>query len=173
MAQIGQLHPRRRRHPHRHHPHPVAQRQSTIRPDRAVFERKGPGPARLRRPGRDRRCLEADLEGQHRLSLGQARRPVLPDTDLRQPGRGRGRLHANLVALNRRRRRRARRGAAASLGYARQEGSNGTARPRITGVRVVRCGDDGKTGVEMTRLTNDQVRRCADAGQAPRWSTDS
>ena len=83
-------------------------------PDRAVLERKGPGPARLRRPHRDRRRLEADLEGQHRLSLGEARRPVLPDADLCQPRRGRGRLRADLVALIRRLRRRARRGAAPS-----------------------------------------------------------
>lgn len=48
---------------------------------------------------RDRRRLEADLEGEHRVSRGQARRPVLPDPDLCQSRRGRRRLRARLVAL--------------------------------------------------------------------------
>ena len=33
--------------------------------------------------------IGTDLEGEHRLSLGQARRPVLPGADLREPRRGR------------------------------------------------------------------------------------
>jgi hypothetical protein len=42
---------------------------------------------------------ESGLEGEHRLSLGEARRPLLPGTDLRQPRRRRRRSRPRLVAL--------------------------------------------------------------------------
>ena len=41
-------------------------------------QREGAGPARDGRQRRDRCRVAADLEGEHRLSLGQARRPILP-----------------------------------------------------------------------------------------------
>ncbi len=36
------LHPRRRRHPQRHHPHPLAQRQSALRPAEPSSNEKAP-----------------------------------------------------------------------------------------------------------------------------------
>ena len=63
---------------------------------------KAPEPARAGgQQCRDRCGLEADVEGEHRVSLGEARRPVLPGTDLRQPRRVRRQLRARLVALTR------------------------------------------------------------------------
>ena len=68
-------------------------------PAERVAEREGARPARAGRQYRNRCSLEADLEGEHRVSLGEARRPVLPGTDLRQPRRGRRPSRARLVAL--------------------------------------------------------------------------
>ena len=65
----------------------------------SVIEREGPGLACAGGQCRDWCRVAADLQGEHRLSLGEARRPVLPGTDLREPRRGRKRLRARLVAL--------------------------------------------------------------------------
>ena len=62
-------------------------------------KREGPGPAGAGGQRRDRSRVAPDLEGEHRVSLGQARRSVLPGADLRQPLQGRDRLRARLVAL--------------------------------------------------------------------------
>ena len=50
---------------------------------------KAPKPARDGRQRRDRRRVAADFQRQHRVSLGQARQPVLPGADLCQPRGGR------------------------------------------------------------------------------------
>jgi hypothetical protein len=61
-------------------------------PARTLSEREGAGPARAgSQQCRERCSVEADLEGEHRVSLGEARRPLLPGTDLRQPRRRRRR----------------------------------------------------------------------------------
>src|ERR1700720_3409954 len=84
-----QLHPRRRWILQRHHQDALAQHQSALPAGRTVREREGSKPSRDGRQRRDRCRVAAKLQGQHRLSLGEARRPVLPGTDLRQPRRGR------------------------------------------------------------------------------------
>ena len=57
-------------------------------PAEPVDQRQGPGPAGAGRQRRDRGRVAPDLEGEHRVSLGQARRSVLPGADLRQPLQG-------------------------------------------------------------------------------------
>jgi len=67
-------------------------------------QRQGPRLPRLRRLDRVRGGLEEDLQRRPLLLLGQARRPELPGSDLRHPGRerGRGQLQPNLVPPQRR-----------------------------------------------------------------------
>ncbi len=63
------LHARRRWLLYRHHPDALARHQSALRPDRTLAEREGAGPARAGGQRRDRRSMEAALEGEHRVSL--------------------------------------------------------------------------------------------------------
>src|SRR5712664_829074 len=74
------LHPLRRWLVQRHHQDALAQHQGVFSSCRAHREREGSEPAR---DGRDRCRVAADLQGQHRLSLGEARRPVLLGAHLR------------------------------------------------------------------------------------------
>jgi hypothetical protein len=82
-----------------------AQRQGEVRRDRKR-QRQGTRFSHLRRHHRRvRRRLEEDRPRQRsRISLGQARRSELPGPDLRLAGEGRGRrrLHADLVPPQRR-----------------------------------------------------------------------
>ena len=77
MAQIGSLHPRRRRQLHRHDPHPQHQRQGDHQARRQGQRAQPRLPGRRQRR-RVRRGLEQGGQGhRRRVRLGQARRPLL------------------------------------------------------------------------------------------------
>ena len=69
-------------------------------PETQRHQRERPEPPRLCRPRRDRRRLGQALQRGPQLPVGQARRPELQRSDLREPLRRRRRreLHAHLVA---------------------------------------------------------------------------
>jgi len=89
MAQIGTFTPAERWLQHRHHQDALANIKGALRPRRTLADEKAPDLRVLRATMSKSVRVEADVEREPPCITREARRSVLPGTDLRQPRRGR------------------------------------------------------------------------------------